>query len=58
MVLLFDIDSPQAAFAALKTLALYLEDPGLLQDAEFDAHGALVKVAFAWQMRGNPTQAG
>jgi hypothetical protein len=54
----FDIDSPQAAFDALKTLALEPEDMGLLQEAQFDAQGALAKVAFPWQMRGNPTQAG
>ena len=54
----FDIDSPQAAFAALKTLALDPEDPDLLEDAEYDAQGALVKVEFAWQMRGNPIHVG
>ncbi len=51
--LLYDIDSPQATFDALKDLALDEREAELLGDAEYDAAGVLRKVEFAWKVRGN-----
>ena len=52
--LVFAIESPRAAFNALKDLALDADDAELLAEAEFDAGGALRRVVFDWQKRGNP----
>jgi hypothetical protein len=51
--LLYDIDAPQAAFDALKGLALIHDEEELLADAERDDAGRLHKVAFSWHKRGN-----
>ena len=51
--LIYDIDSPQTAFDALKTLALDATDAELLAGAEHDAHGLLRKIEFSWLQRGN-----
>jgi len=51
--LIYDIDSPQTAFDALKALALDASDTELLAGAEHDAHGRLRKVEFSWLKRGN-----
>jgi hypothetical protein len=51
--LIFDIDSPQLAFDALKHLALGHTDDELLADARRDASGALTKVDIAWLKAGN-----
>ena len=49
----YDIDAPQAAFDALKGLALDATEEELLSDAARDSHGALSKVEFGWLKRGN-----
>ena len=51
--IVYDIDSPQAAFDALKGLTLGADDEELLADAERDAAGALHKAEFSWHRRGN-----
>ncbi len=51
--LIFAIDSPAATFAALKDLAVGRSEQELLQDAQYDAGGALCRVAFGWTRRGN-----
>ena len=51
--ILYDIDSPQAAFDALKGLALDATEEELLADAGRDSQGALSKVEFGWLKRGN-----
>jgi uncharacterized protein (DUF2384 family) len=50
----FDIDSPQAAFDALRHLALGPGDEELLADAGHDAQGRLQRVHFSWLEKGNP----
>ncbi len=52
--LVFEIESPRAAFDALKDLALDANDAELLAEAEFDRHEALRRVQFSWKTRGNP----
>ena len=52
--LVFEIESPRAAFDALKDLALDADETELLAEAEFDAEGALHRVQFDWKKRGNP----
>ncbi|MBI3045728.1 MAG: SEC-C domain-containing protein [Betaproteobacteria bacterium] len=52
--LVFEIESPRAAFDALKDLALDVDDAELLAEAEFDRHEALRRVQFPWKTRGNP----
>ncbi|MBI4194079.1 MAG: SEC-C domain-containing protein [Betaproteobacteria bacterium] len=52
--LVFEIQSPRAAFDALKDLALDLDDAELLSEARFDREGALRRVQFSWSKRGNP----
>ncbi|MBI4206802.1 MAG: DUF2384 domain-containing protein [Betaproteobacteria bacterium] len=52
--LAFKIESPRAAFDALKDLALDMDDAELLSDAKFDREGALQRVQFPWRKRGNP----
>jgi hypothetical protein len=49
----YDIDAPQAAFDALKGLALDATEEELLADAGRDSKGALSKVEFGWLKRGN-----
>ena len=56
--LIFAIDSPAGAFAALKELAAGDTEEELLQDAVYAADGALRRVAFTWSRRGNATHAG
>jgi len=51
--LIYDIDSPQTAFDALKGLALDATDTELLAGAVHDAHGRLRKIEFSWRKRGN-----
>ena len=56
--LIFAIDSPARAFAALKELAVGHSEQELLQDAEYAADGTLHKIAFAWTRRGNARHQG
>jgi len=49
----FDIDSPRAAFDALKHLCLTASEDELLADAVFDSAGELRKVELPWQKPGN-----
>ncbi len=51
--IVYDIDSPQAAFDALKELALDATAEELLARAERDAQGTLRKLEFGWLKRGN-----
>lgn len=51
--LVFEIESPRAAFDALKALALDADEAALLAGAEMDEHGELRRVEFPWQKRGN-----
>jgi len=51
--LVFDIDSAQQAFDALKHLAYGETEAELLEGAERDAQGALVRVRFDWKKAGN-----
>jgi hypothetical protein len=51
--LLYEIDSPQVAFDALKDLALLHDEVDLLADAVRDDADRLHKVAFSWHKRGN-----
>jgi uncharacterized protein YjeT (DUF2065 family) len=55
--LVFDIDSPQQAFDALKHLALDASEESLLADATRDSKGTLVSVGFPWLKRGNQRHA-
>jgi hypothetical protein len=56
--LIFAIDSPAAAFQALKGLAVGESEEELLQDAEYAADGELRSVAFNWTKRGNSQHKG
>jgi hypothetical protein len=51
--LIFDIDSAQEAFDALKHLALDATDEDLLEGAERAADGSLLRVEFQWLKSGN-----
>jgi len=51
--LVFDIDSAQQAFDALKHLAFGETEDELLEGAERDAQGALVRVRVDWKKAGN-----
>ena len=51
--LVFDIESTQATFDALKHLTLDESDEALLKDAERDSKGDLISVRFDWKKRGN-----
>ena len=51
--LVYEIDSPHAAFDALSPLCLTDTAEELLTEASFDAHGELRNVEFSWQKRGN-----
>ncbi len=56
--LVFDVESAQAAFDALKHLAVGESQEELLSCAERDAEGDLLRVRFDWKRRGNRTQPG
>ena len=56
--LVFEIESPRAAFDALKGLALDADDAELLGEAQNDENGALRRVQFPWQKRGNAKHKG
>jgi uncharacterized protein (DUF2384 family) len=57
--LVFDLKaSPQAAFDALKHLALDEPDEDLLADATRDSEAKLTVVRFSWKKRGNKKHAG
>lgn len=51
--LVFRVPSAQAAFEALRTLAVGRTEEDLLHDAEHDADGRLREVEFSWLKRGN-----
>ncbi len=51
--LVYEIESPRAAFDALKPLCLTMTEEVLLEEAEFDTKGELLKIEFSWQKRGN-----
>lgn len=51
--LVYDIQSPQAAFTALKQLCIDSTEDELLQEAEFDAAGELLRIEFPWLKKGN-----
>lgn len=55
--LIFDVDSPQAAFDALAHLAFETTPQDLLEDATRDADGALRAVEFDWAKAGNSKHA-
>jgi hypothetical protein len=52
--LYFDVDSAQAAFDALAPLAVGTPREQLLEDAQFDAHGAVVEALIPWVKRNDP----
>ena len=56
--LVYDIDSPRRAFDALKDLADGMPEDELLQGAELDAAGDLVRAEILWRRAGNPVHAG
>ena len=57
--LMFDLKAPpQAAFEALKHLALDESDEDLLADATRDSEGRLTGMRFSWKKRGNKKHAG
>jgi SEC-C motif-containing protein len=57
--LVFDLEAPpQAAFDALKHLALDEPDEDLLADATRDSESTLTGVRFGWKKRGNKKHAG
>lgn len=49
----FEVGSAQLAFDLLYTLALGATKEDLLETAEFDDQGNLIKIAFDWLKRGN-----
>jgi hypothetical protein len=51
--LVYEIDSPRAAFDALKPLCLTDSAEELLAEAGFDSRGELRDIEFSWQKRGN-----
>ena len=51
--LIYEIESPRAAFDVLKPLCLTSTAEDLLAEAEFDAAGGLRKIDFSWQKLGN-----
>jgi hypothetical protein len=56
--LIFAIDSPAEAFAALKDLAVGSSAEELLRDAEYATDGALKRVEFSWLKREHPRREG
>ncbi len=53
--LIFEIDSAEETFDALKHLALDMADEDLLAGAQRDADGTLRRIEFRWLRRGNAT---
>lgn len=53
--LVYDIDSAEEAFDALKHLCISANEQELLEDALFDETGKLSEVEFPWQKKGNKT---
>jgi hypothetical protein len=53
----FRVPSAQAAFEALKHLALGHDDGELLEAAEYDSRGVLLRVSFPWLKAGNARHA-
>lgn len=51
--LVYEIDSPRAAFDALSPLCLTSTGEELLAEAGFDPKGELRDIEFSWQKRGN-----
>jgi hypothetical protein len=51
--LVYDIQSPQAAFTALQQLCIGSTEDELLQEAEFNAAGELHRIEFPWLKKGN-----
>ena len=51
--LVFKIESPRAAFDALKGLALDADDAELLAESDNDENGVLRRVEFPWKKHGN-----
>ena len=51
--LIYDIQSPQTAFTALKQLCINSTEDELLEDAEFNAAGELHRIEFPWLKKGN-----
>lgn len=51
--LVYEIESPRAAFDAFKPLCLTYDEAELLADAEFDAAGELRTIEIPWQKMGN-----
>jgi SEC-C motif len=49
----YEVPSVQIAFDALKSLSLVMSEKDMLEDAEFDSDGALLKVKIDWHKRGN-----
>ncbi len=52
--LLFEIASPQIAFDKLKFLALDRKDEDLLDDAELDEDGLIIKAEIPWLVKDKP----
>jgi hypothetical protein len=50
---IFEIDSPEEAFEALKDLNIEDDRETLLRDAEFDSENKLIKIEIAWLKKGN-----
>jgi hypothetical protein len=55
--LYFDIDSPQATFDALKSLALGMTEDELREDAELDANEHIAEAMVPWIRKANPQHA-
>lgn len=51
--LIYDIDSPEAAFDALKHLAWGEAEADLRADADLDSEGRLSRISFDWRKPGN-----
>ena len=51
--LVYEIESPRAAFDALKPLCLTMTEDILLEEAGFDPKSELLKIEFPWEKRGN-----
>ena len=51
--LIFAVDSPAVAFAALKELAVGQSEQELLQRGQYGADGTLQRIDFVWTRRGN-----
>jgi hypothetical protein len=56
--LVFEVTSAQGAFDALKHLALDEMEVELLESAERDPEGRLLRVSFSWKVAGNPRHKG